>query len=304
MGRLVIAAIVIATFGGAGMQLHAEAQQANFGTVRLRRGFRPDPKVVEGRSGGSHAARERSSSCRGYVSTNPDYILRVQGTLRFLRIFVEANTDTTLIIEKPNGDIVCDDDTYGRNPAVEQERFRPGRYKIWVGSYSQGNNAPYQLVFTSNHDVTPGHPDGTGGASQVDVSGESSNFADTWLEPGFDPDPQKITGTLGGDINATSIAPGCNGWVTRAPDHLFNIEGSFEFMRVFAQSESDTTLVIRAPDGTFHCNDDSNGLHPAISLDRWSPGQYLIWVGSYQRGDRGDYSVGFTENRNTVGFRR
>jgi len=282
----------------------AVGQQGNFGQVRLRTGFRPDPKVVEGRSGGSHPASElsaRAAQCRGYVSRNPDYVVRVQGNIAFLRIFVESARDTTLVVEGPRGEITCNDDTYGTNPSIE-DRFRAGVYKIWVGSYTLGDQAPYELVLTSNRNITPGHRDGSGGVAQLDLSAAQSNYDDTWLESGFDPDPQKLTGRLGGDLNASGVGPGCRGWITPMPDHIVNLEGRFEFFRIFAQSPSDTTLVVRAPDGSIHCNDDSNGLNPAISFDSPTAGQYLVWVGSYNQGDNGEYSVGLTTNRNVTAF--
>jgi hypothetical protein len=279
----------------------ATGQHSNFGQVQLRNGFRPDPKVVEGRSGGSHPASEKASNCRGYISRNPDYIVRVRGNIPFLRVFVESERDTTLVIQGPRDQVVCNDDTYGTNPSIE-DRFRPGTYRIWVGSYTLGDQAPYELVLTSNRNVTPGHRDGSGGVAQLDVSGTQSNYDDTWLESGFDPDPQKLTGRLGGELNASGVGPGCRGWITPQPDHIVNLEGRFGFFRIFGQSPSDTTLVVRAPDGTLHCNDDTNGLNPAVSFDNPSAGMYLVWVGSYNRGDNGEYSVGLTENRSTTAF--
>ena len=53
----------------------------------------------------------------------------------------------------------------------------------------------------------------------------------------------------------------------------------------YAESESDTVLLINDPDGEWYCNDDySDELGLASGLDFSSPqsGVYDIWVGSYE----------------------
>lgn len=287
------------------------AQQSNFGTVALRPGFTPDPHVVAGTSGGQTEARRINPSCRGWVSSNPDHIFQANGAFNFMRIFATSDQDTTLVVQTPDGQIRCNDDTYGRNPMVEGF-FGPGTYRIWIGSYRQGVNARYQLNFTELRSVTGqnggrannnnnnnqqnyGNQNLGSGASQLDMSGRQSNFQDTWLNPGFTPDPQRLSGTSGGQVEASRVQSSCRGWIARRPDHMMNLQGNFGFFRVFVTSNSDTTLVIRTPDGRFLCNDDTYGTNPAISQNHWMPGQYQVWVGSYSRGGNSSYSIGMTE---------
>ena len=128
---------------------------SNFGTVALSAGFLPDPHVATGRSGGGHAAESIiASGCRGYITTQPDHFFVAQTGFNFLRIMVNAPGDTTLIVQAPNGQVLCDDDSgSGLNPMV-QGSFGAGTYYVWVGSYAQGQMHDYRLGFTELHHVT------------------------------------------------------------------------------------------------------------------------------------------------------
>ncbi len=57
--------------------------------------------------------------------------------------------DTTLVIQRPDGTFLCNDDGIGQelNPLVSAP-FPAGTYKIWVGSYNQGANSRYHLGFS------------------------------------------------------------------------------------------------------------------------------------------------------------
>ncbi len=72
-----------------------------------------------------------------------------------MRVFVESAGDTTIMIQTPQNTVLCNDDTYGLNPAVEQA-WQPGTYRIWVGAYQQSSAAPYTLRFTEIASVMPG----------------------------------------------------------------------------------------------------------------------------------------------------
>jgi hypothetical protein len=118
----------------------------NFGTVNLRSGFTPDPRVVPVVSGGQiNASRVRGSgTCRGFISAAPDVRLVYSASGNYpLIISVASNADTTLVINTPDGRWLCDDDggENGLNPSIRLQRPRSGRYEIWVGSYRAGQNS-------------------------------------------------------------------------------------------------------------------------------------------------------------------
>lgn len=99
---------------------------------------------------------------------------------------------------------------------------------------------------------------------------------------------QTIRIATGGNLNAPTLGlgAGCVGWVTATPDvivHWRERSNADLHFAVEAQGDGDTTLIIRAPDGTWHCNDDTSGLNPEVWVNGPPQGQYDIWVGSYAR---------------------
>lgn len=128
--------------------------ESNFGTVDLAPGFMPDPKVVSGTSGGGIDASTLNASCNGWVSQTPDHILAASANFSSLRIMAASQGDITLVVQKPDGSYACNDDTEGTNPVVAGA-IQQGNYKIWIGSYEQGQNAQYQLGFSELDSVNP-----------------------------------------------------------------------------------------------------------------------------------------------------
>ncbi|MBF9031061.1 trypsin-like serine protease [Rhodobacterales bacterium HKCCE3408] len=111
-------------------------------------------------------------------------------------------------------------------------------------------------------------------------------FGEIAITTGFMPDPAWVGVLAGGDIVPEKIeaADGepCVGYIADAPDFRVHYTAGDEFpFSLFVESEADTVLVVNAPDGSWHCNDDTNGLDPAITFEDPQSGQYDIWVGTY-----------------------
>ncbi|GAB4205954.1 MAG: hypothetical protein OHK0013_22210 [Sandaracinaceae bacterium] len=128
-------------------------QVSNYGQVQLDTGFLPDPHQVAVVSGASNATGNvvdinalaltprNGGACRGYTTTQPDYIVRVGRPGQLLRFWVNAPGDTTLIINDGAGNWWCSDDDGGNlNPLIEMQAPVAGQYDIWVGSYQAGAN--------------------------------------------------------------------------------------------------------------------------------------------------------------------
>ena len=113
----------------------------NFGTVNLRAGFTPDPRVVAVRAGGNLDASGISGSCRGFISNAPDVRLNYTNGSYPLILSVASGADTTLVVNAPDGSWYCDDDggVNGLNPAIRFNNPQGGQYDIWVGTYRSGN---------------------------------------------------------------------------------------------------------------------------------------------------------------------
>lgn len=108
------------------------------------------------------------------------------------------------------------------------------------------------------------------------------NFGTVSLSSGFLPDPFIVTAQSGGQVDAgTQDLGNCYGFVTAAPDFRLTWDGEGDLLRIFFVSLEDATLMVRAPDGEFECNDDFNSLNPAVEFDEAADGDYAIWIGSY-----------------------
>lgn len=143
--------IALAAVLTAAAALPAAAQdfnaRPNYGEVTLRTGFTPDPRTVQLRAGGDLNAQNLSGSCRGFITNAPDVRLNFTGGNLPLILSVAAGSDTTLVVNAPDGSYYCDDDggVNGLNPAVRFNNPQSGRYEIWVGTYASGQTQPARL---------------------------------------------------------------------------------------------------------------------------------------------------------------
>jgi hypothetical protein len=84
-----------------------------------------------------------------------------------------------------------------------------------------------------------------------------------------------------GEVDASTIG-GCAGFTSEAPTYrVFWSQGGGNPLRFSFESDQDTTLIVNTANGEWVCNDDSEGLNPAISIPSAPEGQYDIWVGRF-----------------------
>ncbi len=117
-------------------------------------------------------------------------------------------------------------------------------------------------------------------AGAQDISADPA-FGTVTLEGGFVPDPHTTELVAGGSIAVADQGAGCTGYIASAPDVDFNFTAGELPLNIYVTSESDTTLVINLPDGTWLCNDDAEGFNPAVAIASPQSGLYNIWVGTY-----------------------
>lgn len=110
----------------------------NYGTVTVNGGV---PYTINLQAGGSINASVLGNNCRGYVTEAPDFRVNFQTLAGILPLLIAASSggDTTLVVNDPNGNWRCDDDSGpGLNPLVQFNGPQGGQYDIWVGTYSPG----------------------------------------------------------------------------------------------------------------------------------------------------------------------
>lgn len=104
------------------------------------------------------------------------------------------------------------------------------------------------------------------------------------LRSGFTPDPHIVPVRAGGSTPATQLGRRCPGFYPREPQARLNYRAGSLPLIISAASAGDTTLFVKAPDGSFICDDDGgvNGSNPAIRLNTPASGAYEIWVGVHR----------------------
>ena len=84
----------------------------------------------------------------------------------------------------------------------------------------------------------------------------------------------------------------CVGYAERDPDHILQVSAPLSDITIAVESNGgDTTLMIEAPDSTIYCSDDGNDADAVITGQNWGSGDYKIWVGTFDAGQRYDYTL-------------
>ncbi|MFN3170204.1 MAG: hypothetical protein ACE37E_05885 [Hyphomicrobiales bacterium] len=263
-----------------GLATHAQAQNAQFdptyGFINVARGFGSQNFSLQ--AGGQLQASSVGNNCNGFIANAPDYTIDFQGAGRVpLDISVTSSTDTTLVVVGPDGSVYCNDDSDGLNPALSIGHPRAGNYAVWVGTYSDGDTYPDATLQVSAR---------LGGARPP--AGFNAQAAPTYgfieVARGFG--SQSFDLQAGGTISANAINSNCSGYIADAPDYTIDFQGQGRApLELSAQSSSDTTLVVVGPDGSIYCNDDSNDLNPALTINSPRAGAYTVWVGTFSQSD-------------------
>lgn len=122
---------------------------ATYGEIRLNVGFTPDPYTVNVQAGGGIDGSRLPGACTGYIAAAPDFEVTYSAGSLPLAFRTVSSTDTTLIINGPDGNWYCDDDGYGDGDAeVRFNRPQSGTYDIWVGKFGSSGTASARLLIT------------------------------------------------------------------------------------------------------------------------------------------------------------
>lgn len=117
------------------------------------------------------------------------------------------------------------------------------------------------------------------------------------LSAGFGPQPHVVpVMATGREGPQTVLGVDCPGRVlSPQPDVTFSYAaGPDHGLYLYAESDDDVTLLVLGPDG-WRCDDDSHGsFDPGVIIEAPLPGDYRIWVGTYQAGET-EAMLGITE---------
>lgn len=273
-------------------RLDIDAIGANYGSIE----WADRVITVDGVSGGDVDVRYLGSTsdgpCVGYATVLPDHVLYLDRP-EDLELVVRSNGDTTLVVQGPDG-WRCNDDAIGSDPAIEG-RFSAGLWRVWVGSYSPGH-ADYRFDILPQGASTPPSPPPVPTPPPTAALDPAATTCDhdaltlgahdlaagivTEGRPGGSVDMSYLGSTLDGP---------CVGYADARPDHILTLTDRVDDLALVATGSVDTTLVVHGPHG-WRCNDDAEGLDPAIA-GSFPPGTYRVWVGTWDPADRGRYAL-------------
>lgn len=121
------------------------SRNPSFGTLTLNAGFPNDPQVVNVTAGGRRSANGLGEGCVGSIANAPDVRVNYQAGSLPLNFYVTSDQDTTLVINGPDGQWYCNDDTNGINPVVTFAQPGSGQYDVYIGHYGEGSHIPARL---------------------------------------------------------------------------------------------------------------------------------------------------------------
>ena len=285
----------------------AEAQSA-FITINPEHGFPLDPFLISLQGGGPVAASTLAAECTGYIPAHPTVIVDFKGKADLLRTFFYSDGDTTLVVQTPAGAYLCGDDMNQLilDPTVEITEPAAGRYAVWVGSKVATDLIPGFLAFTTRSDMDaarlvlgslvkrasappfiPVRDRLVNAAGRVEQAlAAVKNVAA--LKAGGEPVTQVFTAT--GELPAVELQTGdtlCGGLVNIVPTYAFDWSGDAQGLTLLAEANSDTTLLVRTPGGSFLCADDTDGprnRNPWLTMPEPAAGRYLVWIGRVDSG--------------------
>jgi hypothetical protein len=124
--------------------------------ITIAAGFAPDPRVVEGHAGGPVDATRSHPACVGFHGEEPDHMLVLETAFDELHVLATSAMDVTLVVRRPDGTMMCNDDFQESHPGLTLSPAPAGSYQVWVGNYDEGGGpAPYHLGVTTIDSVTP-----------------------------------------------------------------------------------------------------------------------------------------------------
>ena len=275
---------------------------ASAGTVRAQGGFEAARGAIEVsvRAGGpDDAARidldatpDPPPVCTGYVDAGRptaavDY--DADGGTGALGVSASADQDLVLVVQTPDGRVLCNDDASGSDPAVGVEDPASGVYAVWVGTFLGGTDPVGATLVVS--ESLPGD-DYVDDEYAYDDPAEAQPYSEgTYTPLDLDTVPQtRIQADADGPGAArVTVRPdvfnpvqglSCLGAVEAAATAAVELDGPGPFA-VTASGDDDLTLTLRTPSGAWLCSDDADGLDPGVQVDSAEPGLYLVWVGAF-----------------------
>lgn len=213
-------------------------------------------------------ARSGRSTCGGTLPAEPDYRIRLvdRGLL-----IVQADSDDVfpVAVDATDGDEICPSRA-DSDPGGVVWLSGPGEWDIYIAAV--GDARP-------DWSASVAQPAGATGGERALAQG---GRIDREL-------------TVGPHRQSAWDVWDCAGYVPDAPTEVFWAL-SPGALSIEVHSNSDPVLVVVGPDGQVLCNDDTNGLDPAV-YTQTTDGRWEVFVGSYGMNSTFDATLSVTLER-------
>lgn len=226
--------------------------------------------------------------CPGFVSEERAAVqIDVTEQMEVLTLTAADNALQGMVLGTPDGFYRCVTRSADGLVAARLDQATPGRYRVWLAGPEASAIAARLIV--ADRPVSRIELMGL----EVDAMGPPRAGAHVFT--GETPrQTLALAATLFPESTMNPLDPAnyCAGHSRfDAPDAVLTLDAAQRGLSIFARSERDLTIAVRAPDGTILCNDDSYGLDPSVTFDSAAAGDYLIFVGAYSQGGTGNYDL-------------
>ncbi len=260
------------------------------GTITLESGFSPDPWP--------HSVQLNPNidlenfNYFGFTTSPPTVHLEYSAGSFPLYLSAKAGNDLVMLVYGPDNQWYFNDDLEGYNPGIEFESPESGTYMIWVGSYDEADGSALvsvsEVLYEEDEVIDDTYVESDGGpdVSATPIGGDIS------LEAGFSPDPYTQSITLSGSYDLSEM--GYSGFVSLEPTFDFYYTPGTYPLTIRAESDTDTVILINAPNGEWYFSDDLEGMNPGVVFEDPEDGLYNIWIGTYSN-ESGSATLVITE---------
>ncbi len=221
--------------------------------------------------------------CTGFGQAEPLVVVRTRGQRR-VRLWTDSSSDLTFFVVDADGRRHCDDDSgEGMNPRLTLD-LPAGDHRVWVGTYTEDARASFTL-----------HVDGRRLDEAGLVADEGEPTLDTIQIAGVD--RYVRSGRADGATGAGLALGGCLGFVPNRPQVDLDVWEAGAAQIVAHSPSQDLVLLVRRPDGSFTCDDDSGGNFDPRIVEDLQIGRYRIWVGTYLEGHSAEFQLAIDVDR-------